>query len=363
MTRLKKFLVLVALAMFSVPAFINQTVKAQVVTGPTRTTLSSALGAPNAGSGSTQIMVVGSATGITARTASLQQFCLIDQEMVEVVSVSSTNITIRRARLGVATAHVSGATVICGYTGRFDPNTGAVSTVVGSPTVGASVNGAVFVSTLPVGTCSRSSNPILPVIYPHPRADGAPAGYFGSAIDCLGGLWVPGTLPDYPPQSTLVLATNVPIGGVAYASIGTNTADVNGQEWLTSIYVPQTAWVTGVSFMSGGTATTDNMYVILRDSAGNVMATSALAGAVLSGANTFQTRAFTSQILLVGPARYFVSVVGNGTAAGAIETISASTYTNVVCATASGTFGTVTATFTVPTTFTAGKCPVVQIYY
>src|SRR5439155_25519391 len=107
--------------------------------------------------------------------------------------------------------------------------------------------------------------------------------------------------------------------------------------WIGSIWVPKTAYVTGIKILAGGTATTDNIYAILRDSNGGLIANSAAAGALLSGASTFQTLAFTSARVVVGPARYFISVVGNGTTAGAIRTVAASTFPDVVATSASGT--------------------------
>src|SRR5438128_12624927 len=81
---------------------------------PTITTLSAAEPAPGGCSGSTCQITVASATGITASTNSLQQYCLIDSELQQIVSISSTTITVRRSRQGFGAAHVSGAYVICG---------------------------------------------------------------------------------------------------------------------------------------------------------------------------------------------------------------------------------------------------------
>src|SRR5260370_25909364 len=72
---------------------------------PTRTTLSSAQGAPSACAGAQCTMVVGSATGINNSTTSLQSFCLLDQELEQVVSNSSTTYGVRRARQSIGTAH------------------------------------------------------------------------------------------------------------------------------------------------------------------------------------------------------------------------------------------------------------------
>jgi len=162
---------------------------------------------------------------------------------------------------------------------------------------------------------------------------------------------------------------NIDVGSVAYSSLGTNSTDVAGQFWITDVAVWHNKTITKVGVLQGGTATTDNILVAVWDSYGKLVATSALAGSVLSGANTFQELTLTlngsgvaqSSFKLLGPQRYYVGVQGNGTAAGAIRTIAASTFLNVASTTLAGTFGTVPATITVPTTFTADSGPVVYL--
>jgi hypothetical protein len=359
MSRLLKVLPLLVIvaALFSVatPSFAQSQ--------PTITTLSAAQSSPlNGGSGSTSTISVASATGITASTKSQQSFVLIDSELEEVSAVSGTTLTVRRARSGLGAAHVSGAYVVFGYTGTFNPNQGTISSNVGSPTVGASNTGATFIATLPVGSCTRSNMSVLPVfvVSAHPLGGGLNYGY---TADCLNGKWAIGTLPDNPSQKTLACASNVPIGSVAYSSFGTNTTGVNNQEWLTSIWVPQTCYVTGVKVLSGGTSTTDNIVGLLRDAGGNIIANAAAAGVTLSGANTFQTQAFVNKTLVVGPALYYIGVQTNGTNAGDLQTVAASTFIDVAAGSVSNTFGTVTGTVTVPTTFTGNKGPIAYLYY
>ena len=163
--------------------------------------------------------------------------------------------------------------------------------------------------------------------------------------------------------------TSVPIGAVALASIGTNTADVNGQWWISDIFIPYNRIVTKVGVLQGGTATTDNIMVAIWDSFGKLVGNSAIAGVVLSGANTFKEIALVlnaagatvTGLQLYGPQQYFIGVQGNGTAAGAIQTVKAATYIDIVSAVPSGTFGTVPATITVPATWTADNAPVVYV--
>jgi hypothetical protein len=158
----------------------------------------------------------------------------------------------------------------------------------------------------------------------------------------------------------MAYVSNIPIGSVAYASIGTNTTDVAGQLWITDIIVPAPMVCSTIGFLQGGTATTDNMLVAIFDAGGNRLGTSALAGVVLSGANTFQEQALLAPVQLY-PNRYYVAVQGNGTAAGAIQTIPTATFVGVLAGSLAGAFGTVPANIVVPTTFTAGKGPVVYL--
>src|SRR5258708_14504205 len=91
-----------------------------------------------------------------------------------------------------------------------------------------------------------------------------------------------GSAPSVPGGKLKV--SNIPIGSVALASIGTNTADVI-QLWVTDIFIPCNRFVAKVGVLQGGTATTDSILAAIYDSQGVLLASSALAGAALSGAN------------------------------------------------------------------------------
>lgn len=161
-------------------------------------------------------------------------------------------------------------------------------------------------------------------------------------------------------SNVMSVYSNIPIGSVALASLGTNTTDINGQVWISSLQLPVDKAITGIGCLQGGTATTDKTIFSLYNSAGTLLANSAVAGTLLSGANTFQRQAFTS--VYTAPAGlYYVGVQGNGTTAGSIRTIAASTFLQVATAVASGTFGTLPA-ITPPTTFTADSGPICYVY-
>lgn len=163
--------------------------------------------------------------------------------------------------------------------------------------------------------------------------------------------------------------SNVPIGPTALASIGTNSTDAI-QLWVTDIWIPVNRFIKTIGVLQGGTATTDNILAAVYDSQGVLLGSSALAGATLSGANTFLELTITlaggvaaTGIQLYGPGQYYIAVQGSGTTAGAIQTIKAATYIDC-CANSvvAGVFGTLPATITVPTSFTADKGPVVYVY-
>lgn len=163
------------------------------------------------------------------------------------------------------------------------------------------------------------------------------------------------------------IVSNVPIGPVALASIGTNTTGVI-QLWLSEIFIPVNRDVTKIGFLQGGTAAVDKALCCIYSSAGKLVASAALAGVTLSGANTFQEQAIAldgsgaaiTSVSLLGPSQYYIGVQLNGTAAGDIQTVPAP---YLLCAgvAAAGSFGTLPASITVPTTFTAANGPICYV--
>lgn len=184
-----------------------------------------------------------------------------------------------------------------------------------------------------------------------------------NGINCAGS-------PPSVPGGKLKLS-NIPIGPTALASIGTNTTDAI-QLWVTDLWVPVNRFITKVGVLQGGTAGTDKILVTVYDSQGVLLASSALAGLALnSSANTFLelsialngAGAAVTGVQLYGPGQYYIGVQGNGTAAGAIQTIKTATYIDVCTgAVAAGAFGTIPATIAVPTSFNADTGPIVYVY-
>lgn len=179
-----------------------------------------------------------------------------------------------------------------------------------------------------------------------------------------------GNIAGIASANALAVHSNIPIGAVAYGSLGTNTTDVNGQLWVSSFQMPlDRASLTGIACLQGATATTDLIIGALYKvnltgdaTMATLVANSALAGIALATGDTFKLLPFTAVTGAVKAGKYMMVVQGNGTAAGAIRTIAASTYIGVAGGSIAGTFGTLTTQITFPTTFTANKAPICYVY-
>lgn len=159
------------------------------------------------------------------------------------------------------------------------------------------------------------------------------------------------------PQGPRILP-NGPI--LAFASLGTSAVHVAGTWYRSEIYVPHLAQWTGIQVLNGATVGTDNIMAALYDTNGVLITNSAVAGALSAGANAFQSLAFLTQPIL-NPGRYFVAVQCNGTTA-TTRKWAAANGGNQMTQSATGTFGTVPASFTPPTTFTADVGPIAALY-
>lgn len=156
------------------------------------------------------------------------------------------------------------------------------------------------------------------------------------------------------------LFSNIPIGPVAYASLGTSAVHVAGSLYVGEIFVPFTKRVTGIGVLNGVTVGTDNLIVALYNAAGVRLAHSALAGTLSAGANVFQEIPFTTTYELPTDGKYHIVVQCNGTTA-TTRRIAAATYLNRASIIA-GTFGTLPGAIAVPTTITADASPIGYLY-
>ncbi len=161
--------------------------------------------------------------------------------------------------------------------------------------------------------------------------------------------------------------SNVPVGSVAYGSFGSVLIPPTaGTLYTTDIVVRRKMSVTGVKVLNGATCGTDKYVAWLFDSTGRALASSALAGTTCSGTDAFQTLAFTAPIV-INPGQYFVGIRINGTT-DRTRFIGASTFVDAVCSATAhssllvGSFSSSIYAIPVPSTFTAGQCPIVQVY-
>lgn len=144
------------------------------------------------------------------------------------------------------------------------------------------------------------------------------------------------------------------------ATSGTDTACSNGTAYVGSIVVPGNVTITGIEYLVGSVGGTDKVIASLHDSAGVLLANSALAGATVGTAAQTQQVAFTAPYAAVGPATYYIALTFNGTTAK-FRSVPAFCQAGVMGNGVAQTFGTA-ATFTAPTTFTADKVPVAWLY-
>lgn len=326
-----QFLVMVAVLL----AGLNS---AYAQTQPTITTLSAAVADER-----TQRLTVASATGFVASTGTLDYGMFVDHEFMRITAVSGTTITVQRGQARTnATAHKSGAYVFVGQYGS-------------QPTSGSAVGGP-FIQSPMQGACTATAYAYSPYIQVNAGALGGQALY-----NCINGVWTPQTLPGDVVQPALMKFCTVPIGSVAYGSFGTSTTASTTGQFTASVFVPQSFIATGITALNGSAVDGSLKIHILNNMSGALIGSSAVAGTAGSGNDAFQAMAFTTPILVSGPATYFIGIQDNAADVNGIRTIAASTFNNVIAASLTSVFGTVGA-ITPPTTFTADTGPVACLY-
>ena len=145
-------------------------------------------------------------------------------------------------------------------------------------------------------------------------------------------------------------------GAPGTSTTGTDTAGVNGTVWIGAINIPRETNITGISFLVGATGVTDKVIVMLFNSAGALVANSAVAGTQIGTAATMQRVPFTAQYG-AAPGLYFVGVQTNGNT----STIRTQVFGDHPTASISQTFGTPVA-ITPPSTFTTNYAPYCMLY-
>lgn len=162
------------------------------------------------------------------------------------------------------------------------------------------------------------------------------------------------------PQGPLILP-NMPLGTAALTAAGASSVHVAGTLNISEIYVPHYNTWKGLAVLNGTVIGTDNMLVALYNSAGALVANSAVAGTLSANASTFQNRDFLAPVTLI-PGRYFCVVQSNGTTATSNKFVAANGV-NVMTGSQTGVFGTLPPTLTTPpATFTTAVGCVCQLY-
>ena len=284
-------------------------------------------------------VAVASATGFTASSGTVTYVLFADREAMRITAVSGTTISVERGwGQTVQTAHISGAAVYVGRAGAAN----------------ADGSGGPFVGNSPAGACTRANVLTLPLIN---IANGKMYNCFSN------GQWYEQTLPDSVldiTPSTVAKYCTVPIGQVAYGSVGTDAVSVAGSVYVASLWVPESFLSTGATLLNGTTAGTDKLIYVLYDAGGAKLANTAVAGTTASGTDAFQGIAWTAPQVVTGPARYFLGLQVNGTTTKK-RTVATVTNTTLVGNSRTGTFGTLPA-ITVPTSLTADTAVVGCLY-
>lgn len=153
---------------------------------------------------------------------------------------------------------------------------------------------------------------------------------------------------------------NIPLGTAALTAAGASSVNTTGAICLSEIFIPHWNTWKGLAVLNGTVASTDAVLVALYGSDGKLLANSALAGTTASGASTFQNRDFLVPVTLA-PGRYFGAYQSAGATATTNRPVAANGV-NILTGSVAGTFGVLSATITVPTTFTTAQGFIFQLY-
>lgn len=167
------------------------------------------------------------------------------------------------------------------------------------------------------------------------------------------------------PGGTKIIGSPIGVGSWVNnsATAGTDTACTNGTAYYVSLWLPGDVFVNGVKYLIGSVGGTDKVIAAIFDSAGTLIANSALAGATVGTAANSQDVALTAPITLPGPGIILIALTFNGTTAK-FRSIPAfcNAGSGVQAGSATQTFGTAASFVPSTTIFTADKGPVLSLY-
>lgn len=171
-----------------------------------------------------------------------------------------------------------------------------------------------------------------------------------------------GSIAFNAPTLTRLTYATVPIGSVAYASMGASVSVAFSTSLeVADLVVDSPFYSTGCGVLVGATTGTNTVICQLYDATGKEVANTAVAGVTTGTANAFQQIPWTT-ITTFPAGHYYLAVQLNGTT-DKYRAVAASTFLNVVGAEIAGSaFGTLTPVISPPTTFTASKPPIGYVY-
>lgn len=159
------------------------------------------------------------------------------------------------------------------------------------------------------------------------------------------------------PQSASISLASLAAAITLYSN-NVDVTGIAGRRFSVQVPIGSAKTITGVSVLVGSTGGTDKWLVELHNSAGVLVATSALAGATAGTAGTFQQIAFTAPYAAAA-GTYYATLQMNG-ATAKFKAYNAPTFPYYTQS-AAGTFGT-SASITPPTSYTAAVGPVAVLY-
>lgn len=204
--------------------------------------------------------------------------------------------------------------------------------------------------------------------------------------NCPNGTWVQETATDSVNMGPTRFCTEAISGFTLLGTFidtnaytfGTNTTPVSGTMYYSTIDIPQTMRITGLSMLNGTVAATDKLIFTLHRADGTVLVSTDTSGTTASGVGDFQDIAFSTPFLATGPARYWISLQVNGTTTR-FRTVpvqggaGTAAFTGKLGSSFQGTFGTITAltagptgsnpaTTSLPTSLIADMAPIACAY-
>jgi hypothetical protein len=338
---LKKSLQILAMAALATMA------RAQLST--TNTTLTAAISAGTGFNNAPVQWCMASAAGVvlpSLASATAGSILLADREAVQVLSQGATSLcfNVQRGVFGTSAnaSHSAGTTVWVG------------SQAVGTGDTSRPFAGGVFTAAWPSGSCVRSAQYSLPMIFTGSAGSDTPA---GALLDCVAGIWV-----SAPPQiNTVNPHSSFSTLSVPNPIAVNSTTDTIGNIWFSQMNVTQPSVLTGACVLNGGTVGTDKRIFILWDAAGNVVANTTTAGTTTATASKYQCVNFVSTVRVYGPMTYYLGLQSNGTTDTYASYAANSAPNNYGTGTKAGSFGTAPS-ITPSLTFTANQGPIMMVY-